>query len=97
MSDNVFAVPSVAISELKLISAGLEHAYISMAGVQPSSVFKESDSVIEQDEQMQLVDLFEYMHLCYSHDKKQQINNEDDSTLWCLLKYLGLLDLLNLR
>lgn len=33
MSDNVFAVPSVAISELKLISAGLEHAYISMAGV----------------------------------------------------------------
>jgi hypothetical protein len=50
MSDNVFAVPSVAISELKLISAGLEHAYISMAGVQPSSVFKESDSVIEQDE-----------------------------------------------
>ena len=52
---------------------------------------------MEQDESMQLVDLFEYMHLCFSHDKKHNHNYEDDSALCCMLKYLGVSDLLNLR
>ena len=46
---------------------------------------------------MKLVDLFEYMHICYSHDRKSMVVSEDESVLWCLLKYLGASDILNLK
>ena len=45
---------------------------------------------------MNLVDLFEYLQICWDHDRKVGIDR-DQSVVWTLFCYLGLADIINLR
>lgn len=83
-------LPVPAISDLRIKAMGLD-AYMSVAKIQPAGLV-----VVSEEPRMTLIDLFEYLSICWEHDKK---TNADVrlSAAWTLFKYLGVADILTLR
>lgn len=79
-------------------SKTMDFKYCSVSKVQPASVQTDRSKLdsVEEEPKLNLVDLFEYVDICWQHDKKNG-HKLSQSVMWTMLKYLGVSDCLSLR
>ena len=93
---DVMPVPTVA--DLRSKAQNIEGGYLSVAKINPAydSCNYQSLQCVNEEPKMTLVDLFEYLQICWDHDKKHGLDT-DRSLVWTLFRYLGVASILSLR